>query len=237
MKFHSKEEKILLVVTVILGLVDFFTIPFYSLLVTLVFGIILYFLTNSMFLIALVLLTPQLIQGINKIFGIKQGFTVNPTEIATRVGDMSKKYAASKGVNLNPETPTKSQPFVDEYFTDLLEISKRVENINKPTPKVKDVSAVVDTTLPTRSLMVQGTNGTPAFMEQFENLGTDIQTNTRIFTPNEPSVPATGTVENYPIQHPAIDKIDTDGINTALMRTTTNNSTTMKGLDMNASPF
>ena len=84
--------------------------------------------------------------------------------------------------------------------------------------------------------MVQGVTGTPAFMEQFENLGTNVNTNTRIYTPNEPDVPAVGTIEKYPVQNPAINKMDTDGVNTALMRTTTNNSTTLKGLDMNASP-
>jgi len=234
MKFLPKEHQILLVITVIFGLIDFFTIPFYSVLVTSVFGIVLFSLTQSLFLLALVFMTPLLIMLVNKLLGRKDGFT-NPNEIAERINKIKNKY--SQGENLNPETPTKPQPFVDEYFTDLLEVSKRVEDINSKNkqPKVKEVSAIVDKTLPVGH-MVQGVTGTPAFMEQFENLGTNVNTNTRIYTPNEPSVPVVGTIEKYPVQNPAIDKMDVDGVNTALMRTTTNNSTTLKGLDMNASP-
>jgi hypothetical protein len=229
-----KQNQVLLIVTVVLGLVDFFSIPFYSLLVTVVFGIVLFALTKSLFLLALVFMTPLLIQLANKLLGVKQGFA-NPTEISNRLKDIKSKY--SQGENLNPETPTKAQPFVDEYFTDLLEVSKRVEDINAKhkQPKVKSVSAIVDTTLPTGPL-VQGLNATPAFMEQFENLGTNIETNTRIYTPSETSVPVAGTVDQYPVQHPAIEKLDTDGVNTALMRTTTNNNLTLKGVDINASP-
>jgi hypothetical protein len=237
MKFQPKEKEILLVITAVLGLVDFFTLPFYSVLVTAVFAIVLYSLTESLFLLALVFLSPILISLVNKLLGIKDGFmnaNVNPNEIADRLSKMKKNY--SQGENLNPETPTKPQPFVDEYFTDLLEVSKRVENINNNNkqPKINDVSAIVDRTLPIGP-MYQGLTGTPAFMEQFENLGTDVHTNTRIYTPNESSVPAMETLEQYPILHPAMNKLDTDSVNTALMRTTTSNNTTFKGIDMNAS--
>ena len=149
MKFlpKEKEQQILLVITVIFVLVDFFTIPFYSVLVTSVFGIVLFSLTGSLFLLTLVFMAPLLIMLVNKLLGRKDGFT-NPNEIAERIGGIKKKY--SQGENLNPETPTKPQPFVDEYFTDLLEVSKRVEDINSKNKqtKVKEVSAIVDKTLP-----------------------------------------------------------------------------------------
>ena len=228
MKFLPKENQVLLIITIVLGLIDFFSIPFYSLLVTAVFGIVLFAVSKSLFLLALVFMTPLLIQLINRILGVKQGFA-NPTEIANRLKEIKGKY--SQGENLNPETPTK------EYFTDLLEVSKRVEDINSKNkqPKVKEVSAIVDTSLPTGPL-VQGLNATPAFMEQFENLGTNIETNTRIYTPSESTVPTVGTIDKYPVQHPAIEKLDDAGVNTALMRTTTNNNLTLKGVDINASP-
>jgi len=237
MKFQFKEQQILVVVTIILGLVDFFMIPFKSLLVTSIFAIILFILSKSLFLVTLVFISPLLIQFVNKLLNVqKQGFTTNPTEIATRVNDMKHKF--SKGENLNPETPTKPQLYVDEYFTDLLEVSKRVEDIQNQNKESKNsqVSGIVDKTLPIGVASLQGVTTTPAFMEQFENMGTNVNTNTRIFTPNEPTVPALGTMDKYPIQHPAIEKLDTDGVNTALMRTTNNNSTnTLKGVDMNAS--
>ena len=207
MKFSSKEEKILVAIGSTFALYDFFTIPFNSFLITTAFAAMLFYLTKSPFIVTLVYIIPQFINVLNTIMGNnkKEKFT-NVNEISGRIQKIKSAY--------------KQEP-----FTNLNEISNRVQLIKKENTQNKEnkVSGVVDEP-------VLGNPSVPSFMEQFENMGVNVGTNTRIYTPSESSVPASGTQNNFPRNNIHIPVIDDVSINTALAKTTSNNSTNPSNL-------
>ena len=209
MKFTSKEENILVVIGSTIALYDFFTIPFNTFLITTTFAGLLFYLTRSPFIVTLVYIFPQFINVLNTLMGKnkKEKFmNANPNEISARIQKMKSAY--------------KQEP-----FTNLTEVSNRVQAIKKEhvLPRVKEVSGVVDEP-------VLGNASIPNFMAEFENLGMNVETNTRIYTPTESSVPASGTQNNFPRNNVHVPVIDDISINTALAKTTTNNSTNSSNL-------
>uniref|UniRef100_A0A6C0D6Y6 Uncharacterized protein n=1 Tax=viral metagenome TaxID=1070528 RepID=A0A6C0D6Y6_9ZZZZ len=210
MKFTSKEDNVLVVIGSTVALYDFFTIPFNSFLITTTFAGLLFYLTRSPFIVTFVYIVPQFINILNYLMGNsskKEKFmNVNPTEISARIQKMKSGY--------------KQEP-----FTNLTEVSNRVQAIKKEhvLPRVKEVSGVVDEP-------VLGNASIPTFMAEFENLGMNVETNTRIYTPTESSVPASGTQNNFPRNNIHVPVIDDISINTALAKTTTNNSTNSSNL-------
>ena len=204
MKFSSKEEQILLGVAVIVGLYDYFTIPFSSLLVALFFAIVLYVLTDSTFLVALVLIIPQFIKMINMVIGPKEGLS-NPTNVNKLITSMTSKY--SQGHN---------DEMGIEGYQNALEISSRVENLMKNVQPKAEVSGIIDDSPPTGVYPIEGNPSYPKFNE--ETMGTSIDSHTGIYTASEGSVPVTGTVESNPKQNPYVPNFDTIGLSAALAR-------------------
>lgn len=113
---------------VIFSMYDYFTIPFNSVLITLLLGIILYCFTKSQTLFVTVLLVPQFIRFINGvILGKKENFmNINPQEVVANLQKMKENKSM-------------------EQFTDLKEVSNRVVNLKESkVPKVEEVSGLVD---------------------------------------------------------------------------------------------
>ena len=222
-----KENQIIMIVTAVLALYDFFSVPFSSFLVTCVFALVIYYLTNSMFLLAFVFFVPQVIKMTNTILGRKENMTDTPKEISERLQNISKKF--SRGVNLNPETPTK------EYFTDAKEVSQRnIEIRNKNIlPHVKEVEGVVDTSMPSGVYPIEGDPSYPNFMKE-GFMGTNINASNRIETVPEETVPAVGTVEATVRANNVIEPYDDVSVNTALAKNSSNIpiSSNMKSVDM-----
>lgn len=199
MKFNSKEEQILFMVAAILGLHDFFTLPFNSFVITLIFAVVLFYISESLFMLALVLLVPQVIHTFNKIMGIEERMT-NPNEISERIVNMKKA--------------------LPESFTDLNEISQRVESMKKVDQPKAEVSGVVDESLPSGTYPLEGTLSYPKFNE--ETIGTSVDTHTGIHTVSEASVPVVGTLNSLPKQNPYVPKFDEIGLSTALAQSSGN---------------
>ena len=208
MKFTLKEEKTLMIIASVVGLYDFFSIPFNSFLITLSFAGLFFFFTQSPFFVALVFLVPQFIRMLNFMMGKKENFK-NANEISNRIQTMKTNYK-------------------QEAFTNPLEISNRVENMkkNQGLPKVNNIAGLVNSDVDT----IVGNQTVPLFMEQFENIGTNVSQNTRIFTPSESSVPAVGTLNNFPRNAVANSTVDSESVNTALAKNTNNNSITSSNL-------
>jgi len=237
MKFSTQETKILFILSAIIGLYDFFNIPFNSFLITSVFAGLIYGFTKSPYFIAFVYLIPQFIKLINFLLGKKEKFQ-NANAISNRLQTnfkLNKNKQYNNGVNLNPETPTK------EYFQDVNSVSQRVEKImkNNAIKKSENPSGLVDVTESTGEYPknVDGIPSYPNFMEATANIsGTDLTTNTRINTIPESNVPAVGTVENKMIDRPYISTYDDISISTALKRTTNDNpllyASNLKSVDM-----
>lgn len=206
MKFTSKEENILVIIGSTIALYDFFTIPFNSFLITTAFAALLFYLTRSPFMVTFVYVVPQFINLLNTVMGKKKENFTNTNEISNRIQKMKSGYK-------------------QEAFTNINEISNRVEQIKKThvLPQVKEVPGIDNEP-------ILGNASVPSFMEQFENLGVNVGTNTRIFTPNESSVPASGTQNNFPRNNIHVPVVDDVSINTALAKTTTNNSTNPSNL-------
>ena len=206
MKFTRKEESILVIIASTVALYDFFTIPLTSFLITVAFAGILFYLTRSYFLLALVFIVPQFINLLNSVMGNKKEKFTNVTEITKRIQEMRK----------------------EEKFTNLNEISSRVESLKREynKPKLNSVSGVVNNDLEP----IVGNPSLPDFMREFEDLGTDIQTNSRIHTPSEYSVPASGVRNNFPRSNIHVPVIDDVSIDTALSTTTSNGSTESSNL-------
>ena len=201
MKFNSKEEQILFMVAAILGLHDFFTLPFNSFVITLIFAVVLFYISESLFMLTLVLLVPQVIHTFNKMMGIKEKFT-NTNEISERIINMKK---------VSPES-----------FTDLNEISQRVETMKKVDQPKVEVSGVVDESLPSGTYPMEGTLSYPKFNE--ETMGTSVDMNTNIHTIAEASLPAVGTIDSLPKQNPYVPKFDEIGLSTALSQSSGNST-------------
>ena len=199
MKFNSKEEQILFMVAAILGLHDFFTLPFNSFVITLIFAVVLFYISESLFMLALVLLVPQVIHTFNKIMGIEEKMT-NPNEISQRI-----------------ETMKKASP---ESFTDLNEISQRVESMKKVDQPKAEVSGVVDESLPSGAYPLEVTLSYPKINE--ETIGTSVDTHTNTDTVPEYSVPVVGTINSLPKQNPYVPKFDEIGLSTALAQSSGN---------------
>jgi hypothetical protein len=214
MKFSSKEENILVILGSSVALYDFFTIPFNSFLITTAFAGLFFYLTKSPFMVSLVYIIPQFINILNMVMGnTKEKFT-NANEISNRIQKMKKN-----GLSTNAREAFTN---ASGAYTTPTEVSNRVENIKKEhmLPKVNNVSGLVNNDVEP----IVGNPSLPTFMEQFENLGTNVEMNNRIYTPSESSVPAAGTPNNFPRNSIHVPVIDDVSINTALARTTTNNS-------------
>jgi hypothetical protein len=205
MKFTRKEDNILVIIASTVALYDFFTIPFNSFLITVAFAGILFYLTRSHFLLALVFIVPQFINLLNSVMGNKKEKYTDITEISKRIQQIKR-----------------------EKFTNLNEISSRVVSLKKNynVPKVENVSGVVNNDVEP----VVGNPSLPDFMREFEELGTDVQTNSRIHTPSEYSIPASGTRNNFPRSNIHVPVIDDVSIDTALSTTTANGSTESSNL-------
>lgn len=205
MKFTRKEDKILVIIASTVALYDFFTIPFNSFLITVAFAGILFYLTHSHFLLALVFIVPQFINLLNNVMG-------NKKEKYTDINEISKRI----------------QQIKREKFTNLNEISSRVVSLKKNynLPKVENVSGVVNNDVEP----VVGNPSLPDFMREFEELGTDVQTNSRIHTPSEYSIPAPGIRNNFPRSNIHVPVIDDVSIDIALSNTTANGSTESSNL-------
>lgn len=239
MKFSTQETKILFVLSAIIGIYDFFNIPFNSFLITSVFACLLYGFTKSPYFIAFVYLVPQFIKFINFLLGKKEKFQ-DANAISNRLqtnfklnknGIPTTQY--NNGVNLNPETPTK------EYFQDANSVSQRVEKIMKDNSikKPSNVSGLVDISQTTGVYPIEGTPSYPNFMEATAKIsGSDLNTNTRINTVPESSVPVIGTIENKMMDRPYIATYDDISVSTALKRTTNDNpllyASNLKSVDM-----
>lgn len=193
MKLRFSEDKIILIITSLLALYDIIYLPYKTLLTTLVFAFVIYMLTNEMFFVALVLLVPNFILLINKLFGNKEKFTTIK-EISDRIKSIKK-----------------------EPFVGALEVAERVNDIKKgkysnmerdqPKNEVADLSNL---------------EKLPSFMN--EDVGIDVNENTRIKTDVENSVPKIGTTDKNPIENPIISNYDSESINIALSKTTNNNA-------------
>ena len=237
MKFSTQETKILYIISAIIGVYDFFNIPFNSFLITSVFSGLLYGFTKSPYFIALVYLVPQFIKLINFLLGKKENFQ-NANAISNRLETnfkLNKTKQYNNGVNLNLETPTK------EYFQDANAVSQRVEKImkNNAIKKTSNISGLVDVTDSNGEYPknVDGIPSYPNFMEATANIsGTDLTANTRINTLPESNVPAIGTVENKMMDRPYLSTYDDISVSTALKRTTNDNpllyASNLKSVDM-----
>jgi hypothetical protein len=205
MKFTRKEENILVIIASTVALYDFFTIPITSFLITVAFAGTLFYLTHSHFLLALVFIVPQFINLLNSVMGNKKEKYTDITEISKRIQQIKR-----------------------EKFTNLNEISSRVESLKKEynQPKVDSVSGVVNNDVEP----IVGNPSLPDFMREFEDLGTDVKTNSRIHTPSEYSVPASGIRNNFPRSNIHVSVIDDVSIDTALSNTTANGSTESSNL-------
>jgi len=231
MKFSTKEINILFILSVILGLYDFFSIPFNSFLITLVFAVVLYGLTKSPFYLAFVFLVPQFIKIINTIMGVKEKFTDKTENIINRLKDIKGKYN-----QVNPESHTKSNNAL-EHFQNATAVSQRVEKIIKDNAikKPSEPSGLVDISQPSGIYPIEGTPSYPNFMEATMG-GVELSSNTRIPTVNESSIPAVGSIENKIIDRPYISTYDDISVSTALKRTTNDNpllyASNLKSVDM-----
>lgn len=227
MRYSLKENQIILAVAVVLGLYDFFTIPFNSFLVASIFAVTLYYLTNSVFIIAFVYFIPQLIHISNKVLGHSEGMVNSQSEVTDRIKSMTNKY--NRGENLNPETPTK------EYFTDAKEVSQRVSDIRNKNalPKVGEVSGLVDIEVPSEEYPIEGNPSYPGFMRE-GFMGTTLNSSNRIETVPEEDIPANGTVEKPMRANSVIEPYDDLSLDTALARTSSSKLSlaNMKSVDM-----
>ena len=123
-----------------------------------------------------------------------------------------------------------------EGFNNLKEISGRVEKLKSTKMEnVKEPSGVVDPVLSSGNYPIEGTPSYPNFMESTLK-GVEVNTNTRIYTMNESDIPVPGLTDRNPKQNPYIATYDDLSIDTALSRTTNDNSlvngSTMKSVDM-----
>jgi hypothetical protein len=227
MTYSLKENQIVLAVAVVLGLYDFFTLPFNSFLVSCIFAGSLYYITKSTFIVAFVFFIPQLIHISNRILYNNEGMTNSPNEITDRIKSMNNKF--SRGENLNPETPTK------EYFTDAKEISERVSGLRarNSSSKVDEVSGLVDISMPSGTYPIEGNPSYPGFMRE-GFMGTNINTNNRIETVSEEEIKPVGTIESNLRPNNVIESYDDESLKTALARNSSANlgPSNMKSVDM-----
>jgi hypothetical protein len=213
-----KENQVVLLVATVLGLYDFFTVSFNSFLITSLFALVIYYITSSVFLIAFVYFIPQIIRISNVLMG-KESFTNPQEQITERLKHMDSKFKSAQGPNLNPETPTV------EYFNDAKEISKRNEDLRNKNalPAVKEVSGVIDPSLPSGIYPIEGTPSYPNFMKE-SFIGVPSNTNTRIQTVPEEEVAAVGTMENKLKPTSSVEPFDDESVNTALQRNANNSA-------------
>jgi len=186
MKLRFSEDKIILIITSLLALYDIIYLPYKTLLTTLVFAFVIYMLTNEIFFVALVLLVPNFIILINKLFGNKEKFTTIK-EISDRIKSIKK-----------------------EPFVGALEVAERVKSIKEGKLSNNEVADL------------SNLEKLPSFMN--EDVGVDLNENTRIKTDVETSVPKIGTTEKNPIENPIINNYDSESIDVALSKTTNNNA-------------
>ena len=204
MKPSITETQVVNLLMVGFALFDFFTLPFNSFIITLVFAFVLYGITKSQVMLVSVLTIPQLIRFVNGVMnGKKETFIPNN---AQEVVDNVKKMKEKK-----------------ESFANLKEVSERVIKMKEvPQAKVEQISGLVDTDAIMPSL------DSISFLEQFENR-TNLNENTRINTIPENAVPAVGTIEKNTRQIAAVEPFDEQSLNTALVRS----MNTMKPISSN----
>lgn len=195
MKYRMDEDKLVIIVTSLIALYDFFYLPIKTFLSTLIFAGLIFMLTKDLFFVALVLLVPNFILMINKLLGNKETFS-NAKEISDRIQAIKRK-----------------EPFVNP-----LEVAKRVEELKKQhqVPKVENVEPS------DFEHVVAGLEEAPALMG--EDLGVPISVNGRIQTRTEDTVPKIGTIEKNPLENPYVRNFDDLSIGVALSRTTNNNA-------------
>jgi len=209
MKYSVKENKIVLIVAVVLGLYDFFTIPFNSFLIACVFSTALYCLTKSLFSVAFVFFIPQLIRLSNIILGRNEGLQ-NPS--ATVEAPIIKNPPSTQQINtLIQQIKNKYEAAKNENFTNKEESDENEE---------KD-----DT--------IEGNASYPEFMRE-GFMGTNLENNSRIEMVPEEEIPVVGTVEKNPRANNVVESYDDVSINTALERDSTKklSSSNVKSVDM-----
>jgi hypothetical protein len=209
MKFRSVEQQGLAVIAVVIGLYDFFSIPFNSFLITSVFALALFYLTESLFFVAFCFLVPQFIRVLN--------FVMNRKEKFTEVSRMKNHK---------------------ESFSNPNEIHERLEKIKQKPSAVSEVSGIVDISQPSSEMTIQGNPSLPKFMEQFQN-GTSLNANTQIYTTSESSIPQPGSVDRNPRNSVHVENYDDLSINTALTNSMNKNVTiqasNLRSVEMNPS--
>jgi len=211
MKSIINEGQVVNLLMVGFTLFDFFTLPFNSFIITLVFALVLYGVTKSQVMLVSVLTIPQLIRFVNSIMnGKKESFMpTNAQEVVENVRKMKEKK---------------------ESFVDLKEVSDRVIKMKEvPQAKVEQISGLVDKDAVMPSL------DSISFLEQFENR-TNLNENVRINTIPESAVPAVGTMENNTRPVSTVEPFDDQSLNTALVRSMNNmkpTSSNIESIEMN----
>lgn len=202
MKYRLDEDKLVLIITSLIGLYDFMYLPIKTFLTTLVFAGVIYFITKELFFVAIVLLAPNFIVMINRLLGKKEGFN-NAKEVSDRIQSIKRK----------------------ETFVNPIEVAKRIEETKgkHQVPKVENVE------LSDQEHIVSGLDQAPAFMG--EDLGVPVSVNGRIQTRTEDAVPKVGTIEKNPLENPYVRNFDDESIGVALSRTTNNNAVNASNVD------
>jgi len=214
MKFSSKEQHLLLIISVVIGLYDFFSIPFTSFIVTCIFAGILYYLTSSMYFVALCALVPQFIRLLNFVMNKKESFVAtDPQQVMNAV----RKQLENQGNK--------------ELFTNAAEVSQRVQELrNNKVKPVESTAGLVDISVPSSEIPIEGNPSTPSFMEQFQN-GTSVDTNTRIYTGGQDTI--ISNERPQPRNSVLVEKFDMDGLGNALLPTTNGRPQNLRGMEMN----
>ena len=207
MKYSMKENKIVLIVAVMLGLYDFFTIPFNSFLIACVFSIALYCLTKSLFSVAFIFFIPQLILLLNFVLRRNEGLQ-NPS--ATPEAPIIKNIPTASDINTTiQQIRNKYSAAKNEKFTNKEDDEENEENT------------------------IEGNATYPEFMRE-GFMGTNVENSNRIETYAEEDIPVVGTVEKNPRANNVVESYDDVSVNTALQRNTTQklSSSSMKSVDM-----
>ena len=201
MKLHLDEKKGILLFTGIIGLYDLITLSSKTILATILFCGLVYYITQELMLVALVLLTPQFVSLINKLINN------NKKEKFTDIETIQKNVKKMKDL---------------ETFTNLNEVSNRVKTLLENKESVNNEVSASEEYNFQQTLDVSPYQKDPTFMSN--DLGVDVNINGRIHTKNEKDVPKVGTLEKNPLENPYVSNFDDESLNIALVKTTNNNS-------------
>ena len=217
MKFSSKEQRTLLVISAVVGAYDFFSLPFTSFIITALFAGMLYFLTSSLYIVALCALVPQFIRIVNYFMNKKENFVANdPNQITEALIKQLKKHNNK------------------ELFRNPTEISNRVQQMknDKKESSVQNLAGLVDISVPSSEISIQANPSIPSFMEEFQN-ATPLDINTHIDTVAESSVPLPSNERPVPRNNIFVEQFDAPAVGDALIPTTNSRPQNLKGLEMN----